>query len=548
MRKILIVCAILLLFFAGYVGAQPNYQVDVAGDPDKDYITETTIAPGQQISLEIYLADAVAPQYAGGVWIDFSDSTDLIAYVSAGRALTDGSEGVTGPWDPAGGVIVNEPEGSGTLLWQIINLGGAIPDEDGDTIIGRVTLQCTSSGDANIAITTIPGVVTWTPIDDSIVLPGSLVIHQVCECQNDEDCHDGLWCNGRATCTECVCSPAVLSPCDDGNECSFDQCNEADPHCGSDMNCEEVGGSCLYYCAYCAGYIPGPTSPCMLDPECYSFDPMYGDGDSILLDGDSSGIIGDNPCTGGETENCDDNCKCHANSDQADQGDSDGVGDVCDNCPTTPNGPYGGTCTQGALGASCMSDSACGIGGICSMDQEDTDQDSWGDVCDPDDDNDVIPDSVDNCLFLANPDQVDSDEDDAGDMCDNCPNTTNPNQENADEDTLGDLCDNCPTNTNPEQEDTYPPGGNKIGDACDCEADFDCSGGVDATDVTSFLTDFGRNQFNDPCTTSSPCNGDINCDTNVDATDVTKFLEDFGRNQFNNPCPACVVGDWCVYP
>jgi ABC-type cobalt transport system substrate-binding protein len=86
-----------------------------------------------------------------------------------------------------------------------------------------------------------------------------------------------------------------------------------------------------------------------------------------------------------------------------------------------------------------------------------------------------------------------------------------------------------------------------IGDACECEADFNCDGNVDAIDVTSFLTDFGRNQFNNPCTSGSPCNGDFNCDGNVDSTDVTKFLEDFGRNQFFNPCPACVAGDWCVY-
>ncbi len=45
----------------------------------------------------------------------------------------------------------------------------------------------------------------------------------------------------------------------------------------------------------------------------------------------------------------------------------------------------------------------------------------------------------------------------------------------------------------------------------------------------------------------SPCNGDFNCDGNVDATDVTKFLEDFGRNSINDPCPACVAGVWCSY-
>ena len=108
--------------------------------------------------------------------------------------------------------------------------------------------------------------------------------------------------------------------------------------------------------------------------------------------------------------------------------------------------------------------------------------------------------------------------------------------------------DNCPETYNPTQEDTYPPGGNGIGDACECESDFNCDGNVDATDVTAFLGDFGRSTYNNPCTNAAPCNGDVDCNANVDANDVTMFLHDFGRSQFNNPCPACVEEPWCVYP
>lgn len=36
-----------------------------------------------------------------------------------------------------------------------------------------------------------------------------------------------------------------------------------------------------------------------------------------------------------------------------------------------------------------------------------------------------------------------------------------------------------------------------------------------------------------------PCTADFNCDQNVDATDVTTFLSQFGRNPFNDPCPDC---------
>jgi hypothetical protein len=78
-----------------------------------------------------------------------------------------------------------------------------------------------------------------------------------------------------------------------------------------------------------------------------------------------------------------------------------------------------------------------------------------------------------------------------------------------------------------------------------CEGDFDCNGAVDATDVATFLADFGRSVFNNPCNSANQCNGDFDCDGSVAANDVAVFLADFGRSQFNNPCPPCEVGPWC---
>ena len=54
------------------------------------------------------------------------------------------------------------------------------------------------------------------------------------------------------------------------------------------------------------------------------------DGDGIA-DGDGS-----NPCSGGNTVDCDDNCVATSNPDQAD-GDGDAAGDVCDNCTSVTN-------------------------------------------------------------------------------------------------------------------------------------------------------------------------------------------------------------------
>ena len=131
---------------------------------------------------------------------------------------------------------------------------------------------------------------------------------------------------------------------------------------------------------------------------------------------------------------------------------------------------------------------------------------------------------------------------------DNCPVIPNILQEDGDGDGTGDVCDNCSIVYNPNQKDSFPPQGNGIRDACDCEGNFDCDNNVDSTDITAFLENSGRNQYNNPCTSGSPCNGDFECDGDVDSADVTKFLEDSGRNAYNKPCTACTPGKpWCNY-
>jgi hypothetical protein len=108
--------------------------------------------------------------------------------------------------------------------------------------------------------------------------------------------------------------------------------------------------------------------------------------------------------------------------------------------------------------------------------------------------------------------------------------------------------DNCPDIYNPDQRDTYPPSGNEIGDACDCEGDFTCDGDVDGWDATLFQADLWRNRLHHPCTNGDPCNGDFDCDGDVDGWDNAVFKADANRNPFSKPCPLCAPGEWCRYP
>ena len=63
---------------------------------------------------------------------------------------------------------------------------------------------------------------------------------------------------------------------------------------------------------------------------------------------------------------------------------------------------------------------------IANVDQTDSNDDDFGDVCQPDDaDFDTIPDFRDNCFGIANPDQTDSDGDSYGDACPPDPNMRN---------------------------------------------------------------------------------------------------------------------------
>ncbi|MBI5486598.1 MAG: thrombospondin type 3 repeat-containing protein [Deltaproteobacteria bacterium] len=90
----------------------------------------------------------------------------------------------------------------------------------------------------------------------------------------------------------------------------------------------------------------------------------------------------------------------------------------------------------------------------------------------PDGDGDTVPDDVDNCPLVANPDQTDTDGDTLGDACD----------DDDDGDGIADVLDNCALVANPDQLDTD---GDTVGDPCDDDDDGD--GASDADELAADL-------------------------------------------------------------
>ncbi len=193
------------------------------------------------------------------------------------------------------------------------------------------------------------------------------------------------------------------------------------------------------------------------------------------------GCSGEDDDSDGWLNSCD-NCKNHANADQADA-DGDGQGDACDACP--------GFDDAADVDGDGVPD-GCDIC-IGSDDTLDTDADGVPDGCDlcpggndaADADTDGVPDGCDKCPGFD--DSVDADNDGVPDNCDACAGFDDNND--ADGDSVPDACDICPDFDDSEDDD-----GDGIPNGCDaCNGniadDVDADGVPDACDICDGFDD-----------------------------------------------------------
>ncbi len=289
---------------------------------------------------------------------------------------------------------------------------------------------------------------------------------------------------------------------------------------------------------------------------------------TILIDTDGDGVA-DNV----------DNCAAVANAAQINT-DGDSLGDACDT--DDDNDAVADTSDKFPLNAAASSDSdndgypgswnascntACqtssglsldNCASVANADQLNTDGDSYGNVCDSDDDNDGVVDTSD--VFPLDPTEsadsdgdgigdnadVDSDNDTVADDVDNCPAVSNVDQADMDGDHVGDVCD-------PDKDgdgvanatDKFPSNPNESADADNdgigdnADADDDSDGVADANDNCPLIANTGQ-QNADGDAQGDVCDTDDDNDGVLDASDKFPLIFAASSDSDNDGYP----GSW----
>ncbi len=391
MKKLTIICIIAWLSVAlvPLSVSAIEYGIDVLepGNPggwtmsSKTWDNEWAMAVTEEVYVDVWLKNVPEQIVSGGFLMVYNPEPVSIVSVD----IYDEND-LPGPWSANMSVEVPDDIIGPGSYW--VFLGGlAIPDLNGDIILGRVKFRATAAGDATITVVvdeddsfaSVVGRYSSNVYDSEIPLT-AITIHQTIE----------------PCCTRISPDPLKLFA---GKTVQFST---------------DKSGTCIL-----SNYVWSDTCVhAAIDPATglFTAEANAAEECSVCV----TDAANPNSCA---DAGCNPSADCCANFIITNDGDDDGVANEDDNCPNHPNGPALGTCVYGtALGQACTENSDCGVNGFCSM----------------------------------------------------------------------------------NQEDNFPPGGNGIGEACECESDFNADGDVDGTDASQFKSDFGRSSFSNPCPFVSP--------------------------------------------
>ena len=206
------------------------------------------------------------------------------------------------------------------------------------------------------------------------------------ECTIDDDCNDGLFCNGSEVCNAGSCESGAAVTCDDGVSCTVDSCNEGTDSCdfvATNSLCDN-GLFCdgAETCDAVAGCQAGTAVSCDDGVSC-TVDSCNEGTDSCDNAPDDSACDNGLFCDGSET--CNVSTGCEAGSDPCAGGFCDEVGDICFECNVDADCDDGAfcngaeTCNAGSCqagsdpcpGQSCdEGGDICVVGGACSHDAD----------------------------------------------------------------------------------------------------------------------------------------------------------------------------------
>jgi len=158
-------------------------------------------------------------------------------------------------------------------------------------------------------------------------------------CTQDSDCDDGAWCNGAETCDQNGDCQSGDRPCDDGVDCTANNCNEASDTCSyapDDSFCDDQAVcNGAEYCDAQNGCQPGSNAP--FDTPCDDQNPCT---QNDYCDGGGNCIPGPTPPEGPV---CDAEMTCHDGIDNDCDGQTDGADLNCQTqdfiCIYGPSGP-----------------------------------------------------------------------------------------------------------------------------------------------------------------------------------------------------------------